>query len=86
LAQGGVLSSPTLIRIGARHLKTAAQVALRWHLQLGNVVIPKSVTPERIRENFELFDFELGEDEMAEIGRLDVARRIGPDPASFVSP
>jgi 2,5-diketo-D-gluconate reductase A len=86
LAQGGALSNPTLMRIGARHLKTAAQVILRWHIQLGNVVIPKSVTPERIRENFELFDFELGEDDMAEIGRLDVARRIGPDPASFASP
>ena len=86
LAQGGALSNPTLMRIGTRHLKTAAQVILRWHIQLGNVVIPKSVTPERIRENFELFDFELGDDDMAEIGRLDAARRIGPDPASFASP
>lgn len=86
LAQGAALSDPTLVRIGARHLKTAAQVVLRWHLQLGNVVIPKSVTPKRIQENFELFDFELGDDEMVEIGGLDAARRIGPDPASFVSP
>ncbi len=86
LAQGAALSDPTVVRIAARHLKSAAQVVLRWHIQLGNVVIPKSVTPERIQENFELFDFELGDDEMAEIGGLDAARRIGPDPASFVSP
>ena len=56
---------------------------LRWHLQLGNVVIPKSVTPARIRENFELFDFELTEDEMASIEALDTGARIGPDPATF---
>ena len=59
---------------------------LRWHLQIGNVVIPKSVTPERIRENFELFDFELSEDDIAAIARLDKGERIGPDPATFVAP
>jgi diketogulonate reductase-like aldo/keto reductase len=61
-------------------------VILRWHLQLGNVVIPKSATPERIRENFELFDFELSAEEMASIERLDAGERIGPDPSTFVSP
>ena len=56
---------------------------LRWHLQLGNVVIPKSATPQRIRENFEIFDFELSEDDMAALARLDTGERIGPDPGTF---
>ena len=56
---------------------------LRWHLQVGNVVIPKSATPERIRENFEIFDFELSEDDMAALARLDAGERIGPDPGTF---
>ena len=59
---------------------------LRWHLQLGNVVIPKSVTPARMRENFELFDFELSDEDMTEIAALDVGQRIGPDPGTFVAP
>ncbi len=86
LAQGAVLGDPTLAEIAARHGRTPAQVTLRWHLQLGNVVIPKSETPARIRENFDLFDFELSADEMAAIGGLDAGERIGPDPASFVAP
>ena len=57
---------------------------LRWHLQLGNVVIPKSVTPERIEENFDVFDFELTDDEMDAIEALDAGERIGPDPDTFV--
>ena len=56
---------------------------LRWHLQLGNVVIPKSVTPERIRANLDLFDFELTEEDMAAIARLDADHRTGPDPETF---
>lgn len=86
LAQGGLLDDDTIATIAAHHQKTPAQTILRWHLQLGNVVIPKSVTPERIRENIELFDFELSEDDMAAIARLDVGERIGPDPTSFVAP
>jgi 2,5-diketo-D-gluconate reductase A len=86
LAQGALLDEETIEGIAAEHERTPAQVILRWHLQLGNVVIPKSVTPRRIRENFELFDFELSEGEMAAIGRLDSGERIGPDPATFVSP
>jgi 2,5-diketo-D-gluconate reductase A len=86
LTQGDVLEEPTITAIAARRGRTPAQVVLRWHLQLGNVVIPKSVTPERIRENFELFDFELDEEDMAAIGRLDSGERIGPDPATFVEP
>jgi 2,5-diketo-D-gluconate reductase A len=83
LAQGEALSDETIGAIAAHHGKTPAQVILRWHLQLGNVVIPKSVTPARIRENFALFDFELSRDEIASIEKLDADARIGPDPATF---
>jgi 2,5-diketo-D-gluconate reductase A len=86
LAQGELLDDETVAGIAARHGKTAAQTILRWHLQLGNVVIPKSVTPERIRENIDLFGFELSEDDMAALARLDAGERIGPDPAEFVAP
>jgi diketogulonate reductase-like aldo/keto reductase len=86
LAQGEVLRDGTIETVAAHHDRTPAQVILRWHLQLGNVVIPKSVTAERIRENFELFDFELSEDDMAAIARLDSGERTGPDPATFSTP
>ena len=86
LAQGELLDDETIAAIAERHGKTPAQAILRWHLQLGNVVFPKSVTPERIRENIELFDFELSDAEMAEFERLDRGERIGPDPGTFVSP
>ena len=61
-------------------------MVLRWHLQIGNVVFPKSVTPERIEENFDVFGFHLSESEMAEIEALDAGERIGPDPDTFVRP
>ncbi|HEY6145736.1 MAG TPA: aldo/keto reductase [Solirubrobacterales bacterium] len=83
LAQGELLEDGTIETVAAHHDRTPAQVILRWHLQIGNVVIPKSVTPERIRENFEVFDFELSEDDMAALERLDSGERTGPDPASF---
>jgi len=83
LAQGDLLEDGTIETIAAHHERTPAQVILRWHLQVGNVVIPKSATPERIRENFELFDFALSEDDMAAIERLDAGERVGPDPGSF---
>ncbi len=86
LAQGELLDDETIVAIADRHGKTPAQAVLRWHLQLGNVVFPKSVTPERIRENIEIFDFELSDAEMAEFERLDRGERIGPDPGTFVSP
>jgi 2,5-diketo-D-gluconate reductase A len=86
LAQGALLEDETIVTIAAHHEKTPAQTILRWHLQVGNVVIPKSVTPERIRENIEIFDFELSEDDMAAIARLDSVERIGPDPATFTAP
>ena len=83
LAQGELLSDPVLSGIGDAHGKTPAQVILRWHLQLGNVVIPKSATPERIRENIDLFDFELDGSQMEEIAELDRGQRIGADPDRF---
>jgi 2,5-diketo-D-gluconate reductase A len=86
LAQGDLLINETIAAVASRHGRTPAQAILRWHLQLGNVVIPKSVTPARIKENFELFDFELSDDDIAEIGALDVGQRIGPDPGTFVTP
>jgi 2,5-diketo-D-gluconate reductase A len=86
LAQGEVLKDDTLVTIAAHHERTVAQVILRWHLQLGNVVIPKSVTPARVRENLDVFDFELTEDDLAAIARLDAGHRTGPDPASFGAP
>jgi len=86
LAQGAVLEDETIVTVAAHHEKTPAQTILRWHLQLDNIVIPKSVTPERIRENIEIFDFELSDEDMAEFAKLDSGERIGPDPETFVSP
>jgi 2,5-diketo-D-gluconate reductase A len=86
LGQGALLDEPAVVEIAGRHGRTPAQAILRWHLQLGNVVIPKSATPERIRENIDVFDFELSEEEMAAFGEIDTGRRSGPDPATFVSP
>jgi 2,5-diketo-D-gluconate reductase A len=86
LAQGALLDEDTIETIAAHHEKTPAQTILRWHLQIGNVVIPKSATPERIRENIDVFDFELSEDDMAAMARLDAGERTGPDPATFVAP
>jgi 2,5-diketo-D-gluconate reductase A len=86
LAQGDLLEEETIGRIAERYGKTPAQAILRWHLQLGNIVIPKSVTPHRIRENLDLFDFELSEEDVAAFASLDDGGRIGPDPASFVAP
>lgn len=80
LAQGLVLDDPVLVQIAAAHGKTAAQVVLRWHIQLGNVVFPKSVTPARIAENLEIFDFELSDAELASIAGLERAERTGFDP------
>lgn len=80
LAQGAVLSDETIARLAAAHERTPAQVILRWHLQLGNVVIPKSATPSRIRENFDVLDFELADDDMLAMADLDRDRRLGLHP------
>jgi 2,5-diketo-D-gluconate reductase A len=82
LAQGTVLAHPTITRLAKRHGVTPAQVVLRWHVQLGNIVIPKSVTPQRIRENIDVFGFELSAEDLATIATVDTGRRIGPDPAT----
>ena len=86
LAQGEVLDDPVIGEIAEAHGRTPGQVVLRWHIQLGNVVFPKSVTPERIEENFDIFGFHLSEDEMSRIEELDAGERIGPDPDTFVRP
>lgn len=77
---GSTLKDPTIAAIGSAHEKTPAQVMLRWHLQQGRQVIPKSVTPSRIRENCDVFDFELGAEELAAIDALDTGVRGGPEP------
>ncbi|MFJ7983654.1 aldo/keto reductase [Streptomyces sp. NPDC096351] len=81
----GLLDVPAIIAIGRKHGRTPAQVVLRWHLQLGNVVIPKSVTPSRIRENIDVFGFELDAEDLSAIAALDEDRRLGPDPAEFAA-
>ncbi|MGW1176999.1 aldo/keto reductase [Kitasatospora sp. NPDC002543] len=83
LAQGAVLSDPAITAIAERTGKSPAQVVLRWHLQLGNIVIPKSVTPARIRQNLDVFDFELTEQDMAAIAAGDRDLRTGPHPDQF---
>ena len=86
IAQGAVLDDETIVAIASEVGRTPAQVVLRWHLQLGNIVFPKSVTPARIRENIALFDFELSDEQMQRIATLDAGERTGPDPATFVAP
>ncbi|WP_031509787.1 aldo/keto reductase [Streptomyces megasporus] len=81
LGQGkGLLDDPAIGEIARRHGRTPAQVVLRWHLQLGNLVIPKSVTPSRIEENIDVFDFALEDGDMAELAGLDTGNRLGADP------
>ena len=81
LGQGTLLENPTLKALAQKHGRTPAQVVIRWHLDGGYIVIPKSVTPSRIRENFDVFDFSLDADDLAKIAALDRKDgRIGPDP------
>lgn len=81
LGQGGeLLKDDTLVKLGKQYGKSPAQVVLRWHVQLGHMVIPKSVTPERIRSNIDIFDFELSAEDMAAISKLDRGNRMGPHP------
>jgi 2,5-diketo-D-gluconate reductase A len=83
LGQGTLLGNPTVTAIAEAHGKTPAQVLIRWHIQLGNIVIPKSVTPERIVSNYDVFDFELTEQDMASVSSLGDGTRLGPDPRTF---
>lgn len=86
LGQGkDLLQAPTIVAVARKHDRTPAQVVLRWHLQVGNVVIPKSSTPSRIRENIDVFDFELDADDLAALAALDEGKRLGPDPADVNS-
>jgi 2,5-diketo-D-gluconate reductase A len=80
LAQGAVLGDEPIVKIAGTHGVSPAQVVLRWHLQSGNIVIPKSVTPERVRQNLDVFGFELSDADMSAIGGLDRGLRTGPDP------
>ncbi|MFC8661774.1 MULTISPECIES: aldo/keto reductase [Streptomyces] len=77
----GLLEVPAIVAIAQKHNRTPAQIVLRWHIQLGNVVIPKSVTPSRIKENIDVFDFSLDTEDIAAISALNEDRRVGSDPA-----
>lgn len=83
IARGGVLSDPVIVGIAERINRTPAQVTLRWSIQLGNIVIPKSVHLDRMRENLGAFDFELSDADMEAICELDRGERIGPDPNTY---
>ncbi|EOV0645872.1 2,5-didehydrogluconate reductase DkgA [Cronobacter turicensis] len=85
LAQGGegVFDQKIIRELADKYGKTPAQIVIRWHLDCGLVVIPKSVTPARIAENFNVWDFRLDKDELSEIAKLDQGKRLGPDPEQF---
>jgi 2,5-diketo-D-gluconate reductase A len=83
LGVGRLLDNPTIVSIAEAHGKTPAQALIRWSIQLGNVVIPRSSSPERVRSNLEVFDFELTDDEMATLNGLDDGTRFRPDPETY---
>jgi 2,5-diketo-D-gluconate reductase A len=83
IARGQVSDDPEISDVARDVGKTPAQVVLRWHIQRGDIVFPKSVTPDRIRENIDLFDFELSDEQMEIIGSLNADQRTGPDPDTF---
>ncbi|MFE0250892.1 aldo/keto reductase [Streptomyces sp. NPDC059010] len=84
LGQGkGLLEVPAIVAIAQKHGRTPAQIVLRWHLQIGNAVLPESVTPSRIKEDIEVFDFTLDDEDLAAFRALNEDLRIGPDPATF---
>ncbi|MEV7966971.1 aldo/keto reductase [Sphaerisporangium sp. NPDC088356] len=80
LGHGQLVSDPTVAAVAKRHEKTTAQILLRWNIELGNIVISKSVTPERIRSNMDVFDFQLTNDDHRDLATLDTGTRTGPDP------
>ena len=83
LAQGKLLDDPVIEELARKYDRTAAQVVLRWHLELGNIVFPKSATPQRIRENIDVFGFALDAGDVEAIAKLDAGGRTGPDPDTF---
>jgi diketogulonate reductase-like aldo/keto reductase len=83
LGVGRLLDNPTIVSVAQAKGKTPAQVLIRWSIQLGNVVIARSATPDRIKSNFEVFDFELGDEEMATLNGLDDGTRFRPDPETY---
>ncbi|MFJ4067300.1 aldo/keto reductase [Pseudomonas sp. NPDC089996] len=83
LGQGSALSNPVILDIAEKHGRTAAQIIVRWHIEIGLIAIPKSITPSRIRENFNVFDFTLDKSDLAAVAALDSAKRLGPDPSTF---
>ena len=85
LAQGGegVFDQKIIYKLAEKYGKTPAQIVIRWHLDKGLVVIPKSVTPSRIAENFDVWDFRLDKDELTDLTALDKGKRLGPDPDQF---
>ena len=84
LASGELLDDPTITSIAAKHGVSTAQAMIRWHLQLGHVVLPKSVTPERIRQNIDVFGFNLDQQDLAAIAAMDKGKRTGPNPDEFM--
>jgi 2,5-diketo-D-gluconate reductase A len=78
-----LLQDPKVAALADKYDRTPAQIVLRWHLQVGNIVFPKSVTPERIRENIDVLGFELADDDLATIATLEREQRLGPDPDTF---
>lgn len=83
LGSGQLIDNPVIGEVAAKHGKTPAQVMVRWSLQLGNIVLPKSVTPARIQQNIDVFDFVLDDADMAAIATLESGRRTGPNPDEF---
>jgi 2,5-diketo-D-gluconate reductase A len=83
LGRGAVLNDRELVDLAKTYGKTPAQVVLRWHIQRGSIVFPKSVKPKRMRENFVIFDFELSAADMHQITALNRDQRVGPDPETF---
>ena len=83
IAKGSILGDATLTGLAEKYGRTPAQVVLRWQVQLGNIVFPKSVNPDRMRENINVFDFELTADDLAAVEALNTGQRTGPDPDTF---
>ena len=83
LGSGRLIDDPVIAEVSAKHGKSPAQVMVRWSIQLGNIVLPKSVTPERIEQNSDVFDFQLDDADMAAIATLESGRRTGPNPDEF---